>query len=88
MENDEKLNQLFRDEVKQEDGVLEVDPDATVSHSDDNGAYVQCWVWVADDQLPKGTFPECDECGDSNRSVKDENGDMLCEDCSQARRSA
>ena len=29
-----------------EDGVLEVHCDAKVSEGDDNGAYVQAWVWV------------------------------------------
>jgi hypothetical protein len=28
------------------DGELEVDMDAEVSEGDDNGAYVQAWVWV------------------------------------------
>lgn len=25
---------------------VSVDADAVVSHGEDNGAYVQCWVWV------------------------------------------
>lgn len=32
--------------VKHEDGVLELDTDARISEGDENGAYVQCWVWV------------------------------------------
>ena len=28
------------------DGELEIDPDARISEGDDNGAYVQAWVWV------------------------------------------
>lgn len=34
------------------EGELEVDEDAVVSRADDEvGAYVQCWVWVYDDEL-------------------------------------
>lgn len=36
------------------DGELEVDGDATVSFSDDGGAYVMGWIWVGDDELPEG----------------------------------
>ncbi len=28
------------------DGEIEIDEEATVSFGDDNGAYVQAWVWV------------------------------------------
>lgn len=28
------------------DGTCEIDSEAVVSHSDDNGAYVMAWVWV------------------------------------------
>lgn len=30
----------------QEDGKLEIDEDAKLSEGDDNGAWVQAWVWV------------------------------------------
>lgn len=30
----------------QEDGQVEIDDSAVVSEGDDNGAYVQAWVWV------------------------------------------
>jgi hypothetical protein len=43
--------QLFR----AKDGTLEVDDNAEVSLGDDNGAYVQAWVWV-EDELVKKTF--------------------------------
>jgi hypothetical protein len=33
------------------DGELEVDHGALVSTGADDGAYVQCWVWVADDPI-------------------------------------
>jgi hypothetical protein len=35
-----------------DDGVLEIDGDAEVSLNDladDDGAYVQAWIWVSDD---------------------------------------
>ncbi len=39
----------FRERAKElyhEDGQIEVDADARVALGDDNGAYVQAWVWV------------------------------------------
>lgn len=32
------------------DGELEFDDNAVVSTGEDNGAYVQCWAWVEDDE--------------------------------------
>jgi hypothetical protein len=32
------------------DGELEVDDLAAISHGDDEGAYVQAWIWVTDDE--------------------------------------
>ncbi len=29
------------------DGEVEIDADATLSEGDDNGCYVQAWVWVS-----------------------------------------
>lgn len=40
---------LIRDmasDLYAKDGVLEIDDEALVSESNDNGAYVQAWVWV------------------------------------------
>ncbi len=37
------------------DGEIEVDEGATVSVSEDAGAYVQAWVWVADPLQDTGT---------------------------------
>jgi hypothetical protein len=47
--------QQIIDMVAVSDGSLEVDLDAVVSEGDDNGAYVQAWVWVdfADTDLDK-----------------------------------
>ena len=39
----------FRAEAKKQyevEGECEIDDDAVVSRGDDNGAYVQAWVWV------------------------------------------
>jgi hypothetical protein len=35
----------------QKEGELEVDPGATVSNGDDDGAYVAAWIWISDDEL-------------------------------------
>lgn len=46
-------DQWYRDQVIQTDGELEIDDGAPVSTGDDDGAYVQCWVWVADPEEVK-----------------------------------
>lgn len=33
--------------AKSEEGTIEIDKNAEVSEGDDNGAYVQAWVWVS-----------------------------------------
>ena len=33
------------------EGEVEIDEGAVVSRSDDGGAYVQAWVWIADDEV-------------------------------------
>lgn len=35
------------------DGEIEIDPDAAISEGDDNGAYVQAWVWISFYNEPK-----------------------------------
>jgi len=42
---DEKIRQLAKAQHEVE-GELEIDANAVVSEGDDNGAYVQAWVWV------------------------------------------
>jgi hypothetical protein len=37
----------------QREGELEIDDNATVSHGEDPGAYVQAWVWVPDTEIAK-----------------------------------
>ena len=41
----ERVRALARDKFERE-GELEIDNNAVVSDGDDNGAYVQAWVWV------------------------------------------
>jgi hypothetical protein len=36
------------------DGEIEIDDDAKISRGSDHGAYVQAWVWVANDDLEPG----------------------------------
>lgn len=86
-----KLDRLFIEaaQKKQDEGTLEVDSHALVSVSDDNGAYVMGWFWVADDELPAGTFEICTRCGCSNSSVELHTaGGMLCDACSEEVESA
>ena len=54
------------------EGVLEVDEKAIVSVGCDNGAYVECWKWIGDDDVEKaGHWPD-DEPLPSQR--EDDNG--------------
>lgn len=41
-------------------GEIEIDDFAEISRGDDNGAYVQAWVWVCDDQLEAPAGPSYD----------------------------
>jgi len=40
------------------EGETEIDGNATVSMGDDDGAYVQAWVWVSDDQMRRLGYVE------------------------------
>ncbi len=33
-------------ELYEQEGEIEIDDNATISRGDDDGAYVQAWVWV------------------------------------------
>jgi len=51
------IHQWYREraaDTRHKDGDIEFDGDAAVSFGDDNGAYVQAWVWI--DGLPPDTF--------------------------------
>jgi len=41
-----EIIQMARDDSGARDGELEIDENAVISHGEDNGAYVQAWVWV------------------------------------------
>jgi hypothetical protein len=41
-----EIVEMARNDYRICDGELEIDDNALVSHGDDNGAYVQAWVWV------------------------------------------
>lgn len=43
--------ELARNE-HQDDGEVEIDAGATLSEGDDNGCYVQAWVWVSFEGTP------------------------------------
>lgn len=45
-EREKQIVELARDTLTKE-GSLEIDDDAKVSEGNDNGAYVQAWVWVS-----------------------------------------
>lgn len=52
--NAERLRWLdLADEQVARDGHIEIDSDATISRSDDNGGYVLAWVWVDGDDEPE-----------------------------------
>lgn len=40
-------------EIHEVEGEVEVDPNAVVSYSNDNGAYVLAWVWVDASEVGK-----------------------------------
>lgn len=70
-----------------EDGAVEFDADSVVSESDDNGAYVQGWLWVdfAGTALDKTARSEEDEdvcrtCGGSGANG-DDSYDGECPSC-------
>lgn len=53
MDRLETLNEEYRNEAREiygVVGVIEVDTNAPVSMSDDEGAYVQAWVWVPENK--------------------------------------
>lgn len=55
VKNEERLRwvEMARRQV-QRDGEVEIDNDATISHSSDFGEYVLAWVWVDDDEEKVG----------------------------------
>jgi hypothetical protein len=46
---DDEFRSAARNQYGSE-GEIEIDANATVSRGEDNGAYVQAWVWVDEDE--------------------------------------
>lgn len=70
------LDEAFREAANNEygdEGRIEIDADAVVSHGDDEGAYVAAWVWV-----DRSDVPLC-PCGARNDDGEGFNG--LCGSC-------
>jgi hypothetical protein len=42
---DDQIRQAARI-ISEEEGILEIDDDATISRGEDPGCYVQAWIWV------------------------------------------
>lgn len=62
--NQKAVVELARRHNNVREGELEIDDNATVSFGDDNGAYVQAWLWVRFD----GTRFDKDTEGESTDS--------------------
>jgi hypothetical protein len=70
------LDEAFREAATNEyadEGRIEIDSDAVVSHGDDDGAYVAVWVWV-----DRSDVPLC-ACGARNDDGEGFNG--MCGSC-------
>jgi len=52
-----KILELASNSPMLKDGELELDNNAKVSEGDDNGAYVQVWMWVPFDGTPLDKNP-------------------------------
>lgn len=48
----ERILELARQNQNLHEGELELDDNAKISEGDDNGAYVQVWMWVPFDETP------------------------------------
>jgi len=54
---DQKILDLARQNENLRDGELELDDNAIISEGEDNGAYVQVWMWVPFDGTPLDKEP-------------------------------
>lgn len=55
---DLKIMEIARQNENLHEGELELDDNAVISEGDDNGAYVQVWMWVPFDGTPLDKEPE------------------------------
>lgn len=71
----QRIKQLAR-EQHQSDGECEIDDNALISEGDDNGTYVQAWVWVdfsgTDLDKEKDSAEEPSECNCGADQVADQ----------------
>ena len=74
-----------------EEGAVEIDNNAQLSEGDDNGCYVQAWVWVEfagtkfDKENRTDADQSCDECGAAVANVIGcPDGAKICGGCSEA----
>lgn len=77
------LDEAFREAATNEyaeEGRIEIDSDAIVSHGDDDGAYVAAWVWV-----DRSDVPLC-ACGARNDDGEGFNG--MCGSCADKAEAA
>lgn len=65
-------------EKHHDEGSIEIDDAAIVSRGDDDGCYVQAWIWVSDDDASIGNA--CDHCYEVYPSAGD-GYDGLCPSC-------
>jgi hypothetical protein len=57
----EQILAIARRNQNLRDGELELDDNAKVSEGDDNGAYIQTWMWVPFDGTPLDKEPSTDD---------------------------
>lgn len=57
----QQILELARKNENLHEGELELDDNAKISEGDDNGAYVQVWMWVPFDGTPLDKEEPCSE---------------------------
>ncbi len=74
-----------------EEGAVEIDDNAQVSDGNDNGCYIQAWVWVDFDGTKfdkvndSGSADKCDACGQPVSNVVGcPDGSEICQACFDA----
>lgn len=85
-ELDAKYRALAKEEYEVE-GEIEIDDNAKISYGDDNGAYVQAWVWVEDPEGGEVHDPDlCDICFQSGVEIDHTTNDgrTVCMACAGA----
>ncbi len=83
----EDENWYFDKAMEIEDNELEVDEHAQVSAGDDDGAWIQTWLWI--EEGPLSSYRACEDCYDrvNDYSVDPITGDVLCPTCEATRKA-